>query len=61
MNWESVDHPTLAILKLLELKFKKVPPKHMRKVRSVSDIDRLNALFQAAIDAKTLPEALSQL
>ncbi len=51
----------IAILKLLELKFNKVPANHRRKVGSVRDLERLNALLQAANDAKTLDEVLSLL
>jgi hypothetical protein len=51
----------IAILKLLELKFNKVPANHKRKVGSVRDIERLSALLQAANDAKTLDEVLSLL
>ena len=46
----------IAIIKLLELKFKKVPTKHSRKVRSVRETERLSALFQAWHDAETLDE-----
>ncbi len=51
----------IAILKLLELKFKKVPAKHERKLRSVREIGWLSALLQAATDARTLDEVLSLL
>ena len=51
----------IAILKLLELKFKKVPAKHERKLRSVREIERLTALLQAANDAQTLDELISLL
>ncbi len=51
----------IAILKLLELKFKKVPAKHIRKLHSVCEIGRLSALLQAANDAGTLDEVLSLL
>ena len=49
----------IAILKVLEHKFKKLPAKHIRKVRSVREIDELSALLQAANDAETLDEVLS--
>jgi hypothetical protein len=49
----------IAILKLLELKFKKVPATLKRKVRSVREIEPLSALLQATIDAETLDEVLS--
>jgi hypothetical protein len=48
----------IAILKLLEHKFKKLPAKHERKLRSISKIERLGELFQAATDAETLDEVL---
>jgi hypothetical protein len=51
----------IAILKLLELKFKKVPAKHIRKLHSVCEIGRLSALLQAANDAEALDEVLSLL
>ena len=41
----------------LELKFKKVPAKQARKLRSVRDLDRLETLLQAASTASTLDEA----
>ena len=47
----------IAIFKLLEFKFKKVPAKHARKLRSVRDLDRLETLLQAANTARTLDEA----
>jgi hypothetical protein len=48
-----------AILKLLELKFKKVGAKHARMVRAVHDVERLQALLSATNDAETLEAALS--
>ena len=47
----------IAILKLLELKFKRVPAKQARKLRTVRDLDRLQTLLQAASTASTLNEA----
>ena len=47
-----------AILELLELKFKKVAAKHVRKVRSVREVKRLSAVLRAASEANTLEEAL---
>jgi hypothetical protein len=51
----------IAILKLLELKFKKVPAKHRGKIRAVPEIARLNSLLQAANDAENLDEVLALL
>ena len=51
----------IAIVKLLELKFKKLPAKHERKLRSISEIERLGELLQAANDAEALDEILSSL
>ena len=51
----------IAILKLLELKFKKLPAKHERKLKSILEIERLGELLQAANDAETLDEVLSLL
>ncbi len=51
----------IAILKLLQRKFNKVPAKHSRKVHSVHDIERLSALLQAATDSGTLDEFVSLL
>jgi ATP-dependent protease Clp ATPase subunit len=51
----------IAILKLLELKFKKLPAKHERKLRSIREIERLGELLQAANDAETIDEALAAL
>jgi hypothetical protein len=48
-----------AILDFLELKFRKVGVKQARKVRSVREVKRLQALLRAAKDAETLDEALS--
>ncbi len=50
-----------AILELLELKFKKVAAKHARKVRSVREVERLQAVLRAVNEANTLEEALSPL
>jgi hypothetical protein len=50
-----------AVLKLLELKFKKVGPKQARKIRSVHEVEQLQALLQAANEAETLEEALQSL
>ena len=50
-----------AILELLELKFKKVAAKHVRKIRSVSEVERLQAVLRAVHNANTLDEALSPL
>ncbi len=51
----------IAILELLELKFKKVAAKHARKVRSVREVERLQAVLRAVSEASTLDEALSPL
>ena len=51
----------IANLKLLEHKFKKLPAKHERKVRSIRETERLGELLQAANDAETLDEVLSLL
>jgi flagellar biosynthesis/type III secretory pathway protein FliH len=51
----------IAIRKLLEFKFKKVPAKHIRKLHSVREVGRLSALLQAANDAETLDKVLSLL
>jgi hypothetical protein len=48
-----------AVLEFLELKFKKVGAKQSRKVRSVRDVQRLQAILRAAKDAETLDEALA--
>jgi flagellar biosynthesis/type III secretory pathway protein FliH len=50
-----------AVLDFLELKFKKVGPKQARKVRAVRELERLQALFRAAQEARTLEEALAPL
>ncbi len=50
-----------AILKLLERKFKRVPAARARKIRSVRDVERLQALLLSVTDAGTLDEALSPL
>ena len=44
----------LAILDLLELRFKKVAAKHARKVRSILEVERLQAVLRAVYEAKTL-------
>ena len=51
----------IAIVKVLEHKFKKLPAKHERKLRSIREIERLGELLQAANDAETLDEVLSLL
>jgi hypothetical protein len=51
----------IAIVKVLERKFNKVPAKHIRKVRSVHETEQLSALLQAATDARSLDEVLSLL
>ena len=47
----------IVILKLLELKFKKVSANQARKPRSVRDLDQLETLLQAASTASALDEA----
>jgi hypothetical protein len=47
-----------AILELLELKFKKMAAKHVRKVRSLREVKRLSAVLRAASEANTVEEAL---
>ena len=49
----------IAILEVLEGKFKKVAAKQAAKVRSLRDLDRLRALLRAASHADTLDDALS--
>ena len=51
----------IAILKLLEHKFKKMPAKLERKLRSIREIERLGELFHAATDAEMLEDVLSLL
>ncbi len=50
-----------AILELLEVKFKRVGAKHARLVRSVHEVERLQAVLRAANEASTVDEALSPL
>jgi len=44
------------ILRLLQFRFDDIPPAVVKKVKSIRRIDRLDALFERALTAKSISE-----